>query len=93
MAKNIGGPVALTVQKRRETFRIEIEIGGTDAVPVYTLRMHGRYVERDAALNEVGHADTIATVVVDDGNIPAGLRTGIANLVARADAASLPTDV
>jgi hypothetical protein len=93
MAKNIGSPANLAVQKRRETFRIEIEVGGTDAVPAYTLRFHGVYVQRDAAGNEVGRGAGYVTATVDDASIPAGLRNGIANLVARADAANLPTDV
>lgn len=93
MAKNIGNPTTATLQKARETFRLEIDVGGTPTAPIYTLKGHANYVQRDANGVEIGRAPGYVTVVVDDASMPAGLKTGIANLIAKLDSIALPTDV
>ena len=75
-----------SVVKRRECFRIEVEVGGTDAVPVYTIRGHCFLIIRDSVTNdELGKLPGTKTITIENGQIGAALRTGIGNLVNRID--------
>lgn len=90
MPRNIGTPAAVTAQKRRETFRIEVNIAGTDATPVYTMIGHAIYVTRDAGGAEVGRQDGHVSITIADAQITGALRTGITNLANRFDTVVLP---
>lgn len=90
MSKIIGTSSSITAQKRRETFRVEINIGGTDALPIYSLVGHAVYVTRDANGVEIGRQVNYVSMPVSDSQITGALRTGITNLVARFDTINLP---
>ena len=89
MARPIGTAAVVTTQKRRETFRIEINAGGTDAAPIFTMTGHANYVTRDAAGVEVGRQEGYVSLPIADAQIAGALRTGIANLFARFDTVAL----
>lgn len=90
MARNIGPSSPVTAQKRRETFRLEIVIGGTDSSPTYTMFGHSVYVTRDAAGIEVGRSIEVVTIPLADSQITGALRAGVTNLTARFDTIALP---
>jgi len=90
MARNIGTPSTQTVQRRRELFRTEIEVQGTDAAPVINVRGHAQYVARDANGAEVGRQGGYVTVVLSDAEITGSLRAGLIGLLNRLDTVALP---
>lgn len=90
MPRNIGSSTNITAQKRRETFRIEVETGGTEATPVYTVRGHAFYITRDGSGNEVGRDVGHVSITIADAQITGALRTGLANLVNRIDTIAMP---
>ena len=82
MPKNIGTPKSITAQERREVFRIEVEVGGTDAAPEYQARAHAALVTRDDAGNEIGRKPGHVTVQL---KLKPKLRQAIADIIADAD--------
>ena len=93
MPRLIGAPVTNTTQLQREIFRLEIEVGGTQADPFYVLKGHATYAKRDTTSGtQVGSVGKTVSIVIPHASLPPALVTGITNLIARLDTIVLPED-
>lgn len=84
MPKPIGSPRSLTLTRRREVFRIEIEVGGTLASPTYHVAGHAIEAQRDDSDAVVGQV-AAASVHIADAALPNPVRNAIATILNHLD--------